>query len=422
MKNISRRDLLGSAGLGCLAANIVAAAETDEQTAVTETAVAGFVKGAPYKIVGEMNNYNPRRNIFSRSRHDPTVPSYGRRFRERTRDRIEAGTPGYSRVEYAALDAMWHNARNAADDGGPFEKSDMRSTGRRSRLLERYEPDDIEMLTRQTKKIAMMSGAAMVGICEVNPLWVFMNEQGRLFVPDTYKYAVVIAIEMDRDGIMTSPTAIAGAATGLGYSRMQFVSASVARFIRELGWDAAPTGNGLGLSIPLAIDAGLGELGRNGLLITPGYGPRVRLCKVFTNMPLVPDKPIEFGVAEFCDVCKRCAVHCPSNSISYGEMTAEPACASTNTGAMKWPINSETCYEFWCDNGSDCSNCIAVCPFNKPDSWVHDIVRVGIRFENRPLDRMFTKMDALMGYDRAGEDPARWWSKDRYIHLGGYKR
>jgi len=36
------------------------------------------------------------------------------------------------------------------------------------------------------------------------------------------------------------------------------------------------------------VDAGLGELGRNGLLVTPEFGSRVRLCKVFTELPLQP--------------------------------------------------------------------------------------------------------------------------------------
>ena len=70
----------------------------------------------------------------------------------------------------------------------------------------------------------------------------------------------------------------------------------LAEFIRILGYKAIPMGNDTSLSIPLAIDAGLGELGRHGLLITPEYGPCVRLCKVFTDLPLEPDKPIQFGV------------------------------------------------------------------------------------------------------------------------------
>ena len=64
-------------------------------------------------------------------------------------------------------------------------------------------------------------------------------------------------------------------------------------------------GNDTALSIPLAIDAGLGELGRNGLLITPEYGACVRLCKVFTDLPLEADRPVEFGLAEICQRCRR---------------------------------------------------------------------------------------------------------------------
>jgi len=66
---------------------------------------------------------------------------------------------------------------------------------------------------------------------------------------------------------------------------MAFVATSLAEFIRLLGHDAIPAGNDMALSIPLAVDAGLGELGRNGLLITKEFGPRLRLCKVFTNLP-----------------------------------------------------------------------------------------------------------------------------------------
>ena len=55
----------------------------------------------------------------------------------------------------------------------------------------------------------------------------------------------------------------------------------------------------MGITIPMAVDAGLGELGRNGLLLTEKYGPRVRLCKVFTDLPLEPDEPIDLGPSIF---------------------------------------------------------------------------------------------------------------------------
>ena len=85
--------------------------------------------------------------------------------------------------------------------------------------------------------------------------------------------------------------------------------------IRSLGYEAIPCGNDTTQSIPLAIDAGFGELGRNGLLITPEFGPRQRICKVLTNLPLVADKPIDFGMQSYCETCHACGFACPAKAI-----------------------------------------------------------------------------------------------------------
>ena len=52
----------------------------------------------------------------------------------------------------------------------------------------------------------------------------------------------------------------------------------MAQFLHHLGYKAIPCGNDTAVSIPYAIQAGSGELGRNGLLIIPEYGPHVRVC------------------------------------------------------------------------------------------------------------------------------------------------
>ena len=146
---------------------------------------------------------------------------------------------------------------------------------------------------------------------------------------------------------------------------MAFILACTGEFIRNLGYKAIQCGNDTALSIPLAIDAGLGELGRNGLLITPQHGPRVRLCKIFTDLPLEPDKPLEFGVKEFCKKCKQCAEHCEAGAISKeDEPSFEAVCRSNNPGVLKWYVDVERCYLYWCENGTDCSTCIKVCPYN----------------------------------------------------------
>ncbi len=55
-----------------------------------------------------------------------------------------------------------------------------------------------------------------------------------------------------------------------------------------------------------AVLAGLGSLGHNNLLITPEYGPRVRLRALFLSEPLTPTGPVSF------DPCSGCPVDCRS--------------------------------------------------------------------------------------------------------------
>ena len=173
-----------------------------------------------------------------------------------------------------------------------------------------------------------------------------------------------MTVKMDGSAIKTSPTFTASTATGLGYSQMAFIIACMAEFIRNLGYKAIPMGNDIALSIPLAIDAGIGQLGRHGLLITPEYGPCVRICKVFTDLPLKADKPIEFGVTDFCKKCKKCAEACEANAIQTAdEPSFKIECPSNNQGILRWAVNHDKCYKFWIENGTECSNCIAACPF-----------------------------------------------------------
>lgn len=246
----------------------------------------------------------------------------------------------------------------------PEENLDSRTKFRRVEVYNR------DAMSTKIKSVGRFYGADLVGIARLNEFWVYSHSYNRLSVqhdpielPKQFKFAVVMAIEMDYDKFAASDVE-ASAATGLGYSKMAFVSSLLAQYIRNLGYQALPCGNDTALSIPLAIDAGLGELGRNGLLITPQFGPRVRLCKVLTDLHLKPDKPIDFGVQEYCEKCKKCLENCPAHAISEGR-TADPITASNNSGVLKWTVNGERCFGSWCEAGIDCSICIKVCPFNR---------------------------------------------------------
>ena len=187
---------------------------------------------------------------------------------------------------------------------------------------------DLEWMTSRVKEVARFYGANLVGITELDERWVYSHyfepitgNNGELEIP--YKYAIVLGIEMYWPFITQSPDPAASAATALIYSRMSETASSLAKYIRALGYEAIPCGNDTAQSIPLAIDAGLGELGRNGLLLSPEYGPRQRLCKVLTDLPLVADKPIDFGIQSYCETCHACASACPVDAIRWEERTTE---------------------------------------------------------------------------------------------------
>jgi reductive dehalogenase len=191
-------------------------------------------------------------------------------------------------------------------------------------------------------------------------------EDGTRVVPGTMRYVIVLGFERGYEEISTSPDSVAGLGTGMGYSMMAFTAPTLAEYIRNLGYNAIPAGNDTGLSVPMAVDAGLGQLGRNGLLVHPEYGPRLALAKVITDMPLEPDGPIDFGLTGFCEVCDICAKNCPSRAISFCERSFEGPTVSNNPGALKWYLDAEKCMRFWTELGEDCSNCLRSCPFNVP--------------------------------------------------------
>ena len=269
---------------------------------------------------------------------------------------------------------------------------------------------------RIVKKAARFFGADLVGICYAHPNLVYSHEldlisgQHRpIELPDGCTQAIVMAVQMDYGAMHHAPDAISGAATGLGYSQQAVVAHFVAAFVRGLGYQAIPCGNDTALSIPLAIAAGLGELGRLGLLITEKYGPRVRLCKVFTDLPLRHDTLRPFGVAEFCQVCRRCAASCSAQAISFGEPTVEGPSSANHSGVRKWYIDPEKCYAFWGQNRMDCTRCVAVCPFNKPTGRPYDVARFFVRRFPR-LNPLLLRLDKLAGFGRksAGRKEGFW--------------
>jgi len=336
----------------------------DRRSKISKTRVKRVEK-PPYVIDhSKLRRFDSKNIIFDRVMWDSSWEGCMRMYDEKVLSIVAEGKPGYSRVDFALAYASWivHDAFNG---GFSWTKIKLSRTPAVSIGIDwtemKCDVNDPCEMSIYIKRAATLFGASLVGICELHRDWLYADVD----VPEKFENVIVMAVEMDADGIATSPAVPAAVATGVGYSKMAFILAGVGEFIRNLGYEAIQCGNDTALSIPLAIDAGLGELGRNGLLITPQHGPRVRLCKIFTDLPLKFDKPIEFGVKEFCKKCKLCAQHCEVGAISMDdEPSFEVKCRSNNPGVLKWYVNVERCYLYWCENGTDCSTCIKICPYN----------------------------------------------------------
>ncbi len=372
---------------------------------------------------GEAGRFDQRNTMYSRPRDpeksDARILDIGKRHYSA---KHFGKTSGYTMRDWAFSMAMWYMERwwgfgNMVGNEGLFTWfPDQAERALRDRMEPggKWEVSDPEEMSRNIKKAALHLGASLVGICKVDQRWLYSHrfhphthEHTPVEIPAEFQYAVVMAHEMPYELMQTSPAYGGFASTGRGYSMMAFVASSLSHYIRSLGYQAIPTGNDTALSVPIAIDAGLGELGRNGMLITKRFGPRVRLSKVFTDIPLVADKPIEFGVAEFCASCKRCAEECPSGAVSPGKPTTEGLTISNNNGIYKWYIDPEKCLDFWARNNGSCENCVRVCSFNKLPGRLHGAVRFSIK--NTPwLNPLLVRMDKFFGYGRRVKTEDVW--------------
>jgi epoxyqueuosine reductase len=417
----------------------------------------------PYEVDESVyQRFDQTNEVFSRGQWDKIIQEAEAPYATVAPQHIMNNDKGFTRLDFAFYTAAWTVATCKGNDagsvggsnGGLFDWNPLGGFVGRSQLYdlppwqsEKWSPEQVSHIV---KTAAKFYGASLSGIAELDPRWLYSHrytkggtatmgpmitapilyedaeapaelEDGTLIIPKSFKYVISLAFEMDYDGTMTYMSGPGSAACGNGYSRMTFTAATVAEFIRGLGYQAIPAGNCTGLSIPIAVDAGLGEIGRLGMLITPKYGPRVRLAKVFTNMPLVPDKPISFGATEFCNVCGKCADLCPGSAISKGEKTWEPdydapSHISSNPGVKKWYVNTPACHMVWAQNGMDCMVCIRSCPFNKPEGWLHEATRVLIGAKGGSIDKLILDLDNASAFEKQRDPDQFWLDKEIFIH------
>lgn len=400
-----------------------------------------------YEVQPYYRRFDQKNNMTRQRFWNPLAVELSQTRNENLRKLIETNRPGYSLIDWAfyvgananmmnnGFSINWPNRKG--NSWQPLAKlSQIQAGNPQYRSYGKLEANPT-VTTRLVRKVSRQFGADEVGFCLLDRKWIYSHwfdeetkehypikfsdepgyesyqEPGQLedrtqVIPEKMKYVIVLIHEMDELGIATAPTLTQMATTTATYSRISFTTVMLSEFIRGLGYNAIPSANDTALSIPLAIDAGLGELGRNAKLINPLYGPRCRISKVITDLPIEPGEPKLWGVTEFCNVCRKCAKNCPAEAIPMGERSFEPVGIFNNRGVLMWQLDHMKCSEYWAKVGTNCGICIRTCPFNKSKQWSHDLVRWVIRMRSSNFDSLIARVDDLVGYGKFGNAEKFW--------------
>ncbi|WP_428542541.1 4Fe-4S double cluster binding domain-containing protein [Profundibacter sp.] len=397
-------------------------AVSDEQWDDWQRRFADSDAEAGFEVTRDFVPFSQMNDMFTRAFWDPLV---------RTDDtdaffasyRMEAaprGAGGFSQKDFALRNAAWAISDIISDRAAAtglregFQGAIAHDTPVAPMRADLGDPADE---TAEIKALAKMFGADLVGITEIDERWHYTHRPDvrdmtpvANELPEGISHVIVMGHAMDFDLVETYPSALAGASTGLEYSHEAAISIQLAAYIRNLGYQAVASMNDTALVIPYAIKAGLGEYGRNQMVLTPEFGPRVRFSKIFTNLPLLADYPRQLGMATYCNECTVCADACPPKALPFDAAKVGSDSVSTVKGVKKWSADCEKCFGYWAKIKTDCAICMRVCPFNRrggkaDEFWRRLALDHGAR--GRALAR---KWHARKGM-RARLKPTEWWRR-----------
>lgn len=275
--------------------------------------------------------------------------------------------------------------------------------------------DNAAANTKAIKALSHYLGSAITGICEIPEYcWYSHRKDGTVITP-YHRYAMVMLIDQGHETFEggCGDDWISGSQSMRSYMRGAEISGTLADHIRRLGHPArAQTSiDSDVLHVPLLILAGLGEQSRIGeTALNPFLGPRLKTVVLTTDMPLIPDKPIDFGLQQFCSKCIKCARECPSQSIPFGDKVIF-------NGYETWKPDSERCAKYRMQNlkGSACGRCIKTCPLTKDVTWDGPLyARIGswLGIHARWLKPVLAPL-AIWLDDKIGNgnpvDAKKWW-------------
>jgi reductive dehalogenase len=364
------------------------------------------------KVVGKINQIDSREHGFAELVYHASRQDWSGEWGQAIKEAIDERNKIWGKqTPQQREDRMWGNAIVMASDQFHVNFGDAGSwrpiAPTRDKLI--LPPEE---MSAKIKQVVKWYGAVQVGICEITedmrPFFYSVgrtkgtlrggsadySDEGRAIPwPYPHKYCISIGVFEDLSSAkgLVGPLNNTSVATECGDDDVYPLW--LESVIRGLGYDA--TAHFIAkedfIQPAFGVKAGLGELGRLGQLVSP-WGANIRLAAVTTNMPLATDKPIDFGLQDFCKNCKKCADNCPAKALSTKDEPSEV------NGLLKYAFDPIKCTKQRTTFG--CAACAAVCPFSKPDSTLHTLGRIIAR--DKTGGKLLKKLDDFF----YGEKPA----------------
>ncbi len=250
-------------------------------------------------------------------------------------------------------------------------------------------------------------GVDAVGLCSV-PAWAYYSHDAGGNPQAAYHdHAINLLIDQGHETMegASGDDWISVAQSMRAYLRFSLMGGIVAEQVRRLGYSARVHSvlDGDVLQPPLLLLSGLGEVSRIGeVILNPYLGPRLKSGTVTTNLPMVHDQPIDFGLQNFCENCNKCARECPSGAITAGPKLMY-------NGYEIWKSDAEKCARYRITNaaGGMCGRCMKTCPWNLEGLFAESGFRwLAINFPSRA--RWLAELDDRL--DRGSINPVKkWW-------------
>jgi reductive dehalogenase len=272
------------------------------------------------------------------------------------------------------------------------------------------------VLTRHIKAAGYFLKADLMGACRVPESAYYSHDKQGNPIEPRYKNAIIIVMRKDLQAMQASSGRdwIGDPISFQAYQHLGLVAETLANYIRRLGWEASPQ---YGPSFveryivqlpPLLLAAGIGEVSRAGIILNPFFGLAFKAAAVLTDMPILPDQPIDFGLQSFCQNCTICAENCPSRAISTGDKVIY-------NGYETWKLDTRRCasFNFTNKNGTMCNRCVKSCPWSQPTTWPHNLVRTLVM--NSSIAKTIAIRAAYLLKTGNGHPEDQWWFDMEYV-------